>query len=118
MYVVFGTPESVVHHRVLEHNVVHAGTPTHIGRDVGDVAHALHASGNDYLRVSGLDHLSRECDSLQGRTANLVDGKARHIVGYAPLDRRLTSWNLSLSGGNDHSHDNLVYLLAFDTRAL
>ena len=73
--VVEDIPKAIVNHRVDDLRVAHAKAVAALRQQVGCVAHGLHATGDDDLRVTGLDRLDGETDGLEARAADLVDGE-------------------------------------------
>ena len=74
VHVILRAPESVMYHGIDHLEVEHSVTPANILRKVRRIGHGFHTAGNDNRIVSCLDGLYAQCDCLQSRTANLVDG--------------------------------------------
>ena len=65
--------------------------PTGAGpvQQIGSLAHAFHAAGQDDLGIAGANGLGREHDGLEAGAAHLVDGEGGDGVGQPSLERRL-----------------------------
>ena len=103
-----GAPQTVVDHGIdgFLVAILPAGPRAH--EQVRRPAHALHAAGQNDLRIAGADGLGRQHDCLEAGAANLVDRDRRDGVGQARLERRLPGRVLAHAGLQDVAHDDFI----------
>ena len=70
------------------------------------IAHALHATGDKGVLISGADRLRRQHDRFETGTTDFIDGKCGQIVGQTGEDSRLPRRSLTDTGGDDVAHDD------------
>ena len=88
-----------------------------LGQEIGSVGHALHATGNDHMRIAGADRLRGEHDRLQPGAADLVYREGAHALGDAGADGRLARGVLTEPRSENIAHHDLVHGLRRDARA-
>mmetsp|Transcript_28802 Transcript_28802/g.89890 ORF Transcript_28802/g.89890 Transcript_28802/m.89890 type:complete len:436 (+) Transcript_28802:337-1644(+) len=90
-----------------------------LARDVErHVAHALHASGDDHVRLAGHDALRTHRDGLHAGRADLVDCGAADGLGEASAEGGLARWGLLQAGAQDVAHDALLDLVSCQPRGV
>src|SRR5207249_1660905 len=102
--------EPVRYHRVEELVVPHADAEAGLLEEVRRAAHALHAAGDDGVRLPELDRLRRQHDRLEARAARLVDGEAPDLLRDARLERRDAPGVEPEAGGEHVTEDHLLHL--------
>jgi hypothetical protein len=75
---------------------------------MGSIAHALHATRDEYLLVACTDSLRGKHDSFETGAADFVDGKRRDIDREASANGSLTSGGLTNPSGDNIAHDYFV----------
>ena len=85
---------------------------------MGRHAHGLLTASHDDLGVAVEDCLVPERDGAQARAAQLIDAPRGALDRDAGANRSLASRVLSLTGGEDLSHDDFGDALALDAGTL
>ena len=82
-----------------------------LGKEVRRLRHRLHATGNDDLGVTCLDHLVRQVDGVEAGEAHLVDRCGRNGHRDAGVHCGLPGGDLSGAGLQHLTHEDVVDLL-------
>ncbi len=98
-------------HVVDQARVAHLVPGPAAGEEVGGVAHALHAPGDDDLRFAEADLGGAEGDGGEAAAADLVDGEGGDGGGEAGADRRLAGGGHAQAGGEDAAQDDVLHRL-------
>ena len=80
-----GAPQAVVDHGVDDLLVAVLPAGPGAEQQIGRLAHAFHAAGDDQVGVAGPDGLGRQHDRLEARAAHLVDREGGDGVGSPAL---------------------------------
>src|SRR5207248_666845 len=86
---IHGAPQPVLDHRVDDLAVAHAVAQARLIEQVRRVAHALHAAGDDDLRLARVDQERAQVDRFEGGAADLVNAERGYMRGQASLEGRL-----------------------------
>ncbi len=78
-------------------------------KQVGRLAHAFHAAGDDDLGFAGADRLGCEHDRLQAGAADFVHGVRGYGIGQPSEQCRLAGRVLADAGLHDVAHDDFVH---------
>ena len=111
------TPQAVGDHRIEQLAVTETQTFADFLEQVGRVARRLHPARHRDVDIADTDPLVGQHDRLQSRSAHLVDGDRRDVIGQAALERRLPRRVLAFAGRDDVAHDALVDDAGVDARA-
>ena len=115
---VVGVLEAVQKHMVDGAAVAHAIAGAGAVEEVGRVAHALHAAGDDDVGRARAQEVVRDHRRLHARAAHLVDrGRASRERQSGP-DRRLTRRGLALARRQYAAHQDFVDAVGRDPRPL
>jgi len=76
-----------------------AVTAARLGQQIGRVAHALHAAGDDDPGGAGIDDVMRQHRGLHAGAADLVDGGGAGRIRQFGAARGLPRRSLTLSAG-------------------
>ncbi len=106
--------EAVVDHRVERLDVAHAKPEARAREKVGSLGHRLHAAGDADLHVARADRLVEDHGGAHARGADLVDGLRGDLLGDAGLDLGLARGDLTLSGLQHLTHDDVLDLSGLD----
>ncbi|MND97863.1 hypothetical protein D3C80_901940 [compost metagenome] len=83
---VIGVFKAVEEHVIVDFAVAHAIAATRFFEQIGRVGHAFHAASNHNVRTSCGNEIGAQHDGLHARSANLVDGRAGHILREASMN--------------------------------
>ena len=106
--VIEGAEEAVVVHRIDELAVAEASTPARIGKQVGGVAHRLHATRHDHAGFVEANGAIGHGDSGETGEADLVDRGRGHAHGNAGADGCLAGRDLARARLHDVPEEHLV----------
>ena len=101
-----------MHHRIDQLGRAHPGAEAGRRHQVGRPGHVLHAARDDDVDVAGSDHLRRDRDCFQPRTAEHVDRGRGNLFRDSGRDRHLTGGILAQAGLQHATEDHLVNILA------
>ena len=108
--------QAVAHHAVDEHRVPQPVAEAGLIEQVGRLAHVLHPTGDQHLRIAVSDEEGRQVHGFERGGAYLVDGERRNARRQPGFDGGLPGGNLAHAGSDDGAHDDLVDLGALDLR--
>ena len=94
----------MVERAAVTHAIAGAGAVEQIGR----IAHALHAAGDDDVGRARAQEVGRDHRRLHARAAHLVDRGAAGAERKARAERGLARRRLSLPSGQDAAHQDFV----------
>ena len=105
-------------HVILQLARTQAITKTGFFKEVGRVAHTLHATGHNHIRIAQLNGLGCQHDRFKRRSADLVNADTFHFPGHAGLNGRLLGRILAIATGQDLPHNHFVNFALFNAGAL
>ena len=97
--VVKGVPQAVQNHAVLQAGVAETQAVAGAVHQIGGIAHALLAAGDDDLGVAAADRLHRLLNRFQPGAAHQIDGHRRGVHRQAGPQRGLARRVLPAAGG-------------------
>ncbi len=110
-----GAPQAVMHDGIDHFGVAHAIAGARLRQQVGRIAHALHATRDECLRIACANGLGRQHHRFQTGAADLVDGKSGDFIGQTGMNGGLPRWSLPDTRGDDVAHDHFIYRVGRDT---
>ena len=113
---IIGILEPVEKHVVLHGLVAETGSASHGRRQVGRVCHALHAARDDRPGAAGTHKVVRHHHGLHARSADLVEGRGRHILAKPGGKAGLACRCLADARRQHAAHDHLVDRRRIDAR--
>ena len=88
--------------------MAHAVAGARAVEQIGRVAHALHAAGDDDIRRARAQKVVGDHGRLHARAAHLVDRRRARREGQPRADRRLTRRRLTLARRQHAAHQDFV----------
>ena len=111
VHVAEGAPQAVVDYAVDQLPVAHPVAPARPGKQVGRVAHRLHAAGHHHVGIAGPDQRVGQVHRPEAGRADLVDGRRHDPERQPGLVRGLPRADLARAGLHHLAHQHLVDLL-------
>ncbi len=105
---VVGVFKAVEKHVVENAAVAHAIAGARAIEEIGRVAHALHAAGDDDFGAAGEEQIVREHDGLHAGAAHFVDGDCAGGGGQACAESGLARGRLAEAGGKHAAEEDFV----------
>ena len=105
---VIGVLKPVEEHVIEGAAVAHAVARARAVEQIGRVAHALHAAGDDDVGRAGAQKVVGDHGGLHARAAHLVDGRRARRERQAGADRRLPRRRLPLPRRQHAAHQDFV----------
>ena len=92
----------------------HADAEAGLLEEVRRAAHALHAAGDDGVRLPELDRLRGQHDRLEARAACLVHREASDLLRDTRLERRDAPGVEPQAGGEHVTEDHLLHVTGLE----
>ena len=112
-----GIHQAVAEHGVDQLRVAHLDAVAQM-HDVGRLAHAFLAAGDDDVGIAHLDRLEAQRHRAQAGTAKLIDAIGGLLDGNAGVDGGLTGGVLPGAGGQHLTQHDFGHFTRLDARAL